>query len=369
MKIFVIGDPHFKSKNALETNEMTNRIYEEVIKEKPDFIVVLGDVLDTHETIHVGPLCRATEFLFKLSSMSNHLYVLVGNHDRPNNSVYLTTDSPFNACKSWKNTTIVDKVVKSKYKDKNFLFLPYVPTGRLAEALLTEGIDKSNINDYSIVFAHQEFKGCNMGVITSNEGDIWDLTAPLCISGHIHDYQVLQSNLIYPGTPIQHGYGDSPNKAVMIVEDIPYISDDPDEIILEDEDSSDSKNLKFSTRRINLGLPKKITVQITSEELIDYILPENSFVKLIVKGETDKVKEVMKLEKVKELLKNERIKLSIQEYKKKKDDLNIETSILSEVMSTKFVSFQERLQKILHGEKDEVKQCFSKIFGNFLSVA
>ena len=35
MKIFVIGDPHFKSKNALETNEMSNRIYEEVIKEKP----------------------------------------------------------------------------------------------------------------------------------------------------------------------------------------------------------------------------------------------------------------------------------------------------------------------------------------------
>ena len=203
-----------------------------------------------------------------------------------------------------------------------------------------------------------------MGVITSNEGDIWDKTFPLCISGHIHDYQVLQPNLIYPGTPIQHGYGDSPNKAVMIVEEY---QEDPDEIILEDDENP--SNLKFTTRRINLGLPKKITVQITSEELIDYVVPENSFVKLIVKGETDKVKEVMKLEKVKELLKNERIKLSIQEYKKKKDDLNIETSILSEVMSTKFVSFQERLQKILDGEKDEVKACFSKVFGNFVGVA
>jgi DNA repair exonuclease SbcCD nuclease subunit len=349
MKIFVIGDPHFKSKNALETNEMSNRIYEEVIKEKPDFIVVLGDVLDTHETIHVGPLCRATDFLFTLSQMSKHLYVLVGNHDRPNNSVYLTTDSPFNACKSWKNTTIVDKVVKDTYQGKNFLFTPYVPTGRLMEALGTEGIDKENIHEYSIVFAHQEFKGCNMGAITSNEGDIWDVTFPLCISGHIHDYQELQPNLIYPGTPLQHSFGDTPNKAVMIVE------------------TSDQSSDSWIKRRIKLGLPKKLTVNITAEELIDYVVPENSFVKLIVRGETDKVKEVMKLDKVKTLLTNERIKLSIQEIKKKKDDLNVETSLLSEVLSTKFVPFQERLQKVLGGEKDEVKHCFSKIFGEFKS--
>jgi DNA repair exonuclease SbcCD nuclease subunit len=345
MKIFVIGDPHFKSKNTLETNEMCNRIYKEIINEKPDFIVVLGDVLDTHETIHVGPLCRATEFLFKLSKMSNHLYVLIGNHDMKSNADFLTGESAFNACKSWKNTTIVDKVVKSSFKDKNFLFVPYVPTGRLMEALQTEEIDKDNINDYSIVFAHQEFKGCNMGAITSNEGDIWDQEFPLCISGHIHDYQVLQPNLIYPGTPIQHSFGDSSNKAIMILE-------------LAEEN-------EWIKRRINLGLPKKLTVHITAEELIEYVVPENSFVKLIVKGETDKVKEVMKLDKVKELLSNERIKLSIQEYKKRKDDLNIETSLLSEVMSTKFVSFQERIKNVISGEKDEVKQRFSKIFGEF----
>jgi DNA repair exonuclease SbcCD nuclease subunit len=352
MKIFVIGDPHFKSKNALETDEMCIKIYELLIQEKPDFIVVLGDVLDTHETIHVGPLCRATEFLHKLSKMSNHLFVLIGNHDRMNNSVFLTTDSPFNACKSWENTTIVDKVFPKQIKDKHFLFVPYVPTGRLVEALATESIDSENINQYSIVFAHQEFKGCTMGAITSNEGDEWNATWPLCISGHIHDFQELQSNLIYPGTPVQHSYGDSANKAVMI---------------LEDSDTSDTSDTSgvWQRRRVNLGLPKKLTIHLTTEELVDYILPENSFVKLIVKGESDKVKEIMKLEKVKDLLKNERIKLSIQEYKKKKDDLQIGTSLLSEVMSTKFVPFQERLQKVIHGEKEEVKQAFSKLFGNF----
>jgi DNA repair exonuclease SbcCD nuclease subunit len=345
MKIFVIGDPHFKSKNALETNEMCNKIYELLIQEKPDFIVVLGDVLDTHETIHVGPLCRATEFLFRLSKLSKHLYILIGNHDRPNNAVFLTTDSPFNACKSWENTSVIDNIVENSYDNHHFLFIPYVPTGRLHEALKTKDISDENVNKYSIIFAHQEFKGCNMGAITSNEGDEWNSNWPLCISGHIHDYQELQHNLIYPGTPIQHGFGDSPNKAVMI---------------LEFEDVKD-----ITKKRINLGLPKKMTVQLTTEELVDYVLPENSFIKLVVKGETDKVREVLKLDKVKELLSNERIKLSIQEYKKKKTDLDIGASLLSEVMSTRFVPFQERLHKVLSGEKQEVKTYFSKMFGEF----
>jgi DNA repair exonuclease SbcCD nuclease subunit len=346
MKIYVIGDPHFKSKNALETNEMVTKIYTSIIEEKPDFVVVLGDVLDTHETIHVGPLCRATDFLFQLSKMSKHLFVLVGNHDRPNNSVFLTQESPFNACKSWENTSIVDTVLEKRIEDKDYLFLPYVPTGRLNEALSSVGITSENINKFDIVFAHQEFKGCNMGMITSNEGDPWDSSAPLCISGHIHDYQVLQPNLIYPGTPIQHGFGDSANKAVMILE------------------SDDLNPVKYSYRRINLNLPKKLTVHITSEELVDYVLPENSFVKLIVTGESDKVREVMKLDKVKQLLSSERIKLSIQEIKKKKNELNVTSSLLAEVISTQFVPFQERLKKVIGGEVAEVQDVFKKLFGD-----
>ena len=311
MKIFVIGDPHFKSKNALETTEMANKIYEHILEVKPDFIVVLGDVLDTHETIHVGPLCRATEFLFRLSKLSNHLYILIGNHDRPSNQTFLTTESPFNACKSWEKTTVVDTVVQMEYQGKKFLLTPYVPTGRLMEAFATVNVDEENIDDYDLVFAHQEFKGCSMGTITSNEGDEWKVEWPLCISGHIHEYQELQPNMIYPGTAIQHAFGDSPNKAVMLVEDNG-----------ENTNVSNSTSL-WSIKRIKLGLPKKIIVHLSTEELVDYVVPENSFVKLVVTGESDKVREVMKLDKVKELLSNERIKLSIQEYKKKKNDIDI----------------------------------------------
>jgi hypothetical protein len=80
------------------------------------------------------------------------------------------------------------------------------------------------------------------------------------------------------------------------------------------------------------------------------------------------MKEVLKLEKVKELLSNERIKLSIQEYKKKKADIDIGATLLSEVMATKFVPFQERLIKVLSGEKQEVKDYFSKLFGTITTL-
>ena len=364
MKIFVIGDPHFKSKNALETTEMANKIYQHILELNPDFIIVLGDVLDTHETIHVGPLCRATEFLFRLSSMSKHLYILIGNHDRINNAVFLTPESPFNACKLWTNTTVVDKVVVSKHEDKEFLFVPYVPTGRLMEALATENVTEENINQYCLVFAHQEFKGCNMNMITSNSGDEWKPEFPLCISGHIHDFQELHHNMIYPGTPLQHAFGDSPNKAVMLLEDS---GDSGAKVGASTEDKAGA-NALWKYTRIKLGLPKKLIVHISAEELIDYVLPENSFVKLVVTGESDKVKEVLKLEKVKELLSNDRIKLSIQEYKKKKADIDIGATLLSEVMATKFVPFQERLVKVLSGEKTEIKECFSKLFGDITSI-
>jgi DNA repair exonuclease SbcCD nuclease subunit len=203
------------------------------------------------------------------------------------------------------------------------------------EALKTVDIDENNISEYKLYFAHQEFKGCKMGAITSLTGDDWNPSWPLCISGHIHEYQELQPNLIYAGTPIQHAYGDSPNKAIMILES--------------ELDSTLDKS--WSKRRINLGLPKKIIVHIQAEDLLNYKLPENSFVKLVVTGESDKVRDILKLEKVKELLSSERIKLSIQEQKKKKNDLDIRDTLLTEVLSTQFVPFQDRLKKVLSGEK------------------
>ena len=96
MRILAIGDPHFKTTNIKESTEMVNAIYNLLEKEQDnlDFIIVMGDILDRHETIHVNPLTLAVKFLLTLATKKK-TYVLIGNHDRPNNSDFLSDYHPF----------------------------------------------------------------------------------------------------------------------------------------------------------------------------------------------------------------------------------------------------------------------------------
>ena len=136
ISVLVIGDPHFKVGNVQESEEMVKKLIELAKEKKPTFIVCLGDILHRHETIHVSPLMRAEEMIRLLSEISP-TFLIIGNHDRPNNSNYLTNEHPFNAMKKWNNTYIVDKVVDTTIKNKRFLFVPYVPPGKFMDALNT----------------------------------------------------------------------------------------------------------------------------------------------------------------------------------------------------------------------------------------
>lgn len=331
MNILVIGDPHFKNNNEIESNQMCDRIYQLVLEKKPDIIVNLGDSLDTHSIVHMYPLRRAIQFFHKLSQMCQHLFIIIGNHDRPNNTCFLTDDSPFLPCKQWANTTVVDKV--HIYND--IVFVPYVPNGRFMEALKTVDIDEGNVNNYRLFFAHQEFKGCKMGAISSVNGDEWGHEWPLCVSGHIHEYQRPQSNILYPGTPFQLSYGMPPSKGVLFL------------------NTDDLSKQTF----IDLGLPKKLIVHLNPEQLAKYKVLDDSFVKIICKGDSKVIKEIIKLESVKELLKNPRIRLSIQEER------NIKSSHVS--IKTDTVAFQKRLTNAISGQDTELKELFSQIFGEF----
>nr|QBK90817.1 MAG: DNA repair exonuclease [Pithovirus LCPAC201] len=450
LRIFTIGDPHFKESNPGQTQSMTKRIIEIARDKQPDLIICLGDVLDRHAKLHTDPLCEAIYFFRKLADIA-HLCIIIGNHDRRTNTDYLTDRHPFTAVKYWDGVTVVDQTKVLHLNGHLITLVPYVWPGRFIEAMddffleedsesflasifgskfttkakdeseryssakkiaqkilssphlarllmnksesiskikdkskrsallvriildswssptntkqqsvpegdspttdamlkkqdtdlfsllalrskfISETIDAPQYNlletkilpvilsslkppsteteenqnsgtaddpeeteeieeivrDYSnrwwwkssIIFAHQEFKGAKMGAIVSEMGDEWPINGPLIISGHIHDYQKVQENVWYTGTPIQHGFGDTAGKTISFM-------------------SWSNPDQGWEEERIDLGLIKRKTVRMGILDLIIWTPPEGFLLKVIISGTPGELKTLPALSKI-----------------------------------------------------------------------
>jgi hypothetical protein len=134
------------------------------------------------------------------------------------------------------------------------VFTPYVPNGRLMDALDT----LPSWRDAKVVFAHQEILGAaSGGGFVSVSGDKWGEDLPLLISGHIHKHQRV-GNVLYIGTPYQTTFGENEDKTISIFDD------------------------NWNERRIDLKCIKRITLQtdIGGAETIE--IPTNAHVRLEV---------------------------------------------------------------------------------------
>lgn len=326
-KVLAIGDPHFKVKNSRDTNLLTENVVR-VIKEKdPDLVVILGDILDRHELIHQDPLKRITIFLEKITTLKPTI-LLVGNHDRPNNSIFLTDDHPFHAFNKWNNLTVVDKPLFKKYKNFSFTFVPYVEPGRFIEALnlLEEKWESS-----TAIFAHQEIKDVKMGHFVSTKGDNWPSSYPLLISGHIHEYSKT-NNVIYVGTPYQQAFDESPDKAISLF-------------------TFEGKGYEEERIKVN-GLPK-ITIKIKVNEIDKLEVKEDQETKLIIIGCNEDLKTIKKNSKIKELI-AKGIKVHYEE------EMLIDTTFkIEKKEKTSFISVLEKLVK----EEKELLQVFQEVYG------
>ena len=204
----VIGDIHIKLDNLLEIQHLTQNIIDQINTHKPDYLVLLGDILHTHERIHTNCLNQAAD-LFRECSRRVRTYVLVGNHDYISNSQFLTDEHWMNPFKEWPDLIIVDRVTRVD----SVVLCPYVPEGRLVEALNTvEGWREA-----SVVFAHQTLDGVKMGPVLIDGVEPWLEEYPMLCSGHIHDRQRPRENLYYTGTPIPHAFGESNQKTICII--------------------------------------------------------------------------------------------------------------------------------------------------------
>ncbi len=212
-RFMVVGDPHFKLSAAPLLSAYIQRVARAIDLHRPDAVILLGDLLHDHESLHTSVLNYMYQFIHEVRTRAK-CYILVGNHDYINNQQFLSTCHWMNALKEWDNVTIVDSGHTIVEGAQRFVLCPYVFPGRFVEALDT--ID-AEWRSATAIFAHQEIHGCRMNTLTSNEGDVWDASWPLVISGHIHDKHRPQTNVFYTGSSIQHAFGESHNKTIALV--------------------------------------------------------------------------------------------------------------------------------------------------------
>lgn len=330
--IIAVGDPHFRIDNIPEVEEFMKNMKILCNEIKPDCIVILGDVLHTHERLHTSALNKAEEFIDDMRKIAFTI-VLVGNHDMISNQEFLTTNHWMNSMKKWNNIQIVDKVFETEIKGRLFLFCPYVFPGRFEEALNTN----KNWTKSVAIFAHQEFYGCKMGAIVSSVGDKWSSTSPSIISGHIHSNQTL-NNVYYPGSSLQHAFGESDKNIIPVF-----------------TWKENSKTYELKEVDLQLSRKKIIYRSISDIDKIDIetLKKNNDKIKLSLNGNQEEFKAFKKTKKYKDMIKDgvkvvfKNKKKIFEEEEKKEDDNEPGKLEISEN------DFSDILKKLVFSEKNK----------------
>lgn len=270
--VYCIGDLHFQDSNIKQAKSLTEKIIENVKKLKPTLIVLLGDILHTHEKIYVTPFKLATEFIRELSFLAP-TYVIIGNHDMKNSAQFLSDDHPFNSLKDWDNVYVVDNVINHEYEDLSFVFIPYLSPGNFLRALNESGVMWETSD---AIFAHQEFKGANHGPKESVIGDVWEEGFPLVISGHIHVHQVLGKNIFYTGSSIQTSFSENDEKFNWL---------------FKFEITNEESHYIAEKVRLGMKLNKTINVNYDDIENLDLVKYKNFNIKLDITGYPEQFKQ------------------------------------------------------------------------------
>lgn len=261
MKILAIGDLHCRPQYLKDFLIAKEEILKTIKDVNPNLVVLLGDTLHNHSQVHTDALNAVHDFILELAKVPNLLtYMLIGNHDYRSNSEFCTTNHPFNAFKNYVN--VVDYPVLKGINGINIAFMPYVPPGRFKEAI--------NLlpNKPNLIFAHQEFKGADYGII-STHGDDWNEDIPV-ISGHIHDKQSI-GNVLYVGTPYMTTFGESEDKTVLLLD-------------------IDNTNLKqISKTELSLNVPKRLTIKKNLSNVMDDLHQTNDYIRLIIEDDASKL--------------------------------------------------------------------------------
>jgi predicted MPP superfamily phosphohydrolase len=302
-RILVIGDLHFSQRSFSLLAKLETKLLEAIKKYKPDHVVFLGDTLDRFGSINSAREREAITLFYK-SSLLVPCTLLIGNHDIPNKTYFMSHDHGFTGLKYyWKNMTVVDtQCIEFEINGMKFQAVPYCPNGRLLEGLNTNPNRSSNP---AAIFCHQEIYGCDLDPIISTEGDNWEESNTLLVCGHIHKHHQPQSNVLYIGSPYQDNFGEDPDKSISLL-----------------TFTKNSNLIDWKEKRIRLNLPQKRSLIMTAKEFKTWEPIKNTIYKLEIHGSisrnanlrgSDKVTDIINKGGIVTFVNTDKISLTLQD--------------------------------------------------------
>jgi DNA repair exonuclease SbcCD nuclease subunit len=358
VKILCIGDPHYTDKNIEYIKKLEEKVIE-IVKNQDIFATIfMGDILDGHRKVYSDLQNRAIKFIRKTNQYCN-VFVIIGNHDYIDNKQFLSDNhclfslkkeeeliKELNSLngKKYNNLFIIDKVrivdLKPENEKYTLCFTPYVPPGKLKDALKTK--KSYNSDDIDIIFAHQEIKGCDMGIIESLIGDEWNENDPLIISGHIHKHQI-KNNILYVGTPYQTNISENEDKGLLLL----GINEKLDNYI-----NFIDKKIKIYYDIIKLDIKKKKTIYIDLKDIDTFNLPnDNNLYRLIITHNNPEELKITKTKIINQLQNQNIIKI---EFKLIENNLIQTDNIISNLKYNFFDIIKQKL-------KNEHIQTYTKL--------
>jgi DNA repair exonuclease SbcCD nuclease subunit len=342
--IFVVGDIHFQKDAFVQGEELIEKMIEVAKDASPSMIVLLGDILDNHETVRNSQYKQAERLIDELRVIAP-VYVLIGNHDLINQSQFLTDAHFFGPFKKWEGVTIVDiplgVTLRSGDRDLSIVMCPYVPPGRFVEALNTlfeyeEPIDWQLAD---CIFGHQEIKGVTYNGRESGKGDVWDEDYPPLILGHIHEPCHLSQNVWYVGSARQVASNETPDKRVWNI-------------------TFDEEGIQHD--EIDLGLKARKEIEIAYENVksFDFGLVDRYHVKLKIRGTREQFK-LFRKSQLHARLVHRGVKIAF-------DPVIESTSMLFNLAEAlkDDVSFEHILRELIKKKSEAVQEIYEEMYGS-----
>lgn len=199
-KVAHLADIHINNDPIWPT--IIDRLHESLLKSKPDIVVIAGDLVDIKGSITPTGLQNLLLFMQKIKPN----IIIEGNHDTNyyQNGTFIEI-----VCKQFPETEILKTtgIYERTYNTKRVVF------GHISK--IDHKVLTNETKHLGIGLFHEDFSGAEYDNNTPVKPDIKLLSTKNFVNfhaifgGHIHKHQILNNNVVYPGSLIQQNKGES----------------------------------------------------------------------------------------------------------------------------------------------------------------